>query len=478
MANRDSWQFNSVLDFGSGSKRVGLLGRNCQISVESYPSVVGQIILDGLGNELDLSLPGVTVQLGLPNDTVDVQLTGRVRIFSSTSHFIRDPGNSAAQSIEMILPLGTRDAVVYRHRITAEPNSTVYVTVAYEESNGLWCFSPDYLFGRELCRGPYGVFGRRLYDLLPSAYRSESFEDSPIGKLSKIFGSSFDDASSQISGLARGYDIDKTDAGRLAYIDRLIGWPTHLLVGENLRRLETLEAVSIYKNKSTRGAIDYAIQQTIGWSASVYDGKVWVLGTNFIQEQQPADWIEGQADSDSTDDPAVQNTGIWNDEQEVGLKLWSPADGAASDSPEVGPAVLPDFNSWKHPGGVLVSLSPTANQRTALSLIAINRARSLALQLVPHYVDVHVRVAEAYAESLDLALLDESDDDVFATSDNSISVEFSISHQASVGYCPFNTYPLGGELNDSQDRLIHTALTYTCNQGGGGGGGGGEFVSP
>lgn len=484
MSLRDSWQFRSVLDYGAGSKRVPFLGENCSVSLESLPSVAGSTITDGLGNTLDTGEPGVVVSFGLPSDLEGAQLNGNVRILVSSNKFVRDPSAfdltlTSLTPLEATLPLGLRDSVVYRHFIPAPQGTNVYVSLAYQESNGLWCFSPDNLFSRTLVRPELGEFGEKMYSSLPPSFRQADIDnDYALLKLIKILSASFDDANAQINQLKAAYDVANVDAGKLAYIDRIVGWPTHLLVNEDIRRLETLESVSIFKNKSTRGSIDYAMQQTIGWSAKIYDGSPWVLSTNFIQEQQPADWVEGLADPDSTLDPTAQATGIWEDSQQIGLTLWSPDDGAVSDSPVVGPSILPDFNSWKHPGGVLVSLTPTATKRTSLDSVARNRARSLALELVPHYVDVHLKVAEAYAESLDLALLDESDDDVFATSDNSISVEFSISHQASVGYCPFNTYPLGGDLNDSQDRLIHTALTYTCNQGGGGGGGGGEFTSP
>lgn len=113
---------------------------------------------------------------------------------------------------------------------------------------------------------------------------------------------------------------------------------------------------------------------------------------------------------------------------------------------------------------MLVVLTPLPTRRTPINQIAIDRARKLSLELSPHYADVFIQIADFFSETMDLQLSDESDDDVFATSDNSISIEFSISHAAYVGYCAFSTFPAGGDLNNLNDRLIHTALRYTCAQ--------------
>lgn len=468
MATRDSWQFVNVSDFGAGTRVVPDMGSACPLTVSSAPAIAGDRLDSGFGVEYDSGVSGAEVSFGLPADLQGISLTGRVRILVSSSSFLRDPdllsvGQDNFNGLEINLDPAIRDIVSYKHYISAPKGSTAYVSACYEDVNGVWCFSQDNLMDRSLVKGVSGEYGEILFKLLPPAFRQVDQDNGDsAAKLMRIFGTAFEDVSVEIDALAKSQDVLSIDAGRLAFIDRLVGWPTNLLLGSDIRRNETYESVSIFKRKSTSSAIDYAVQQTIGWSAKVYEGWVWSFGTNAFDPLQPVDWIEGEPDPNSTDDPANQNSGIWADIQTPSIRLWSPQDGVSSGSFRSGPSVLPDFSDWKKPSGVLVVLTPLPTRRTPINQIAIDRARKLSLELSPHYADVFIQIADFFSENINLQFSDESDDDIFATSDNSISIEFSISHASYVGYCAFSTFPAGGDLNSSNDRLIHTALRYTC----------------
>ena len=288
MATKDLWQFRSVIDFGLSTIPSHSLGSDCVITLESRPEVETYSLPDGFGGTLQPKAGDVVLTFGLPDDLPNYALNGTVRVICSTNEFPRDAGVFDATKVtytdqEFNLDLAVRNQVIYRCLIPCVPSTTVYVSVFYySAANTVWITSPNHLMDRFVSRGSSGFWGLKHFDLLPRHTRKlDSDNADTLSRLFHLFGTSLDDLQSLMDYVAQSvYDPESVDAGKLPYIDRLLGWPTNFELKEVTRRQETAQAVSLWKAKGSARALDLVMQNTIGWAVDIFEGMDQVFRLN------------------------------------------------------------------------------------------------------------------------------------------------------------------------------------------------------
>ncbi len=154
-----------------------------------------------------------------------------------------------------------------------------------------WVFSPAASHAKsfpletnvDIDGNPSSFHGEFLFEALPRGTKIQDykFANDTSYRLMNIVGRMFD-AIKEESFVHRAlmYDIDDVDAQFIPYIDWLLAWPTNYELPSNRRRVETRNAVPLWKSKGTIDALELALQTITNWDISIYEGRKWVLTTS------------------------------------------------------------------------------------------------------------------------------------------------------------------------------------------------------
>jgi hypothetical protein len=473
MATKDLWQFRSVVEYGENTLPVYDLGKDCALSIESFPYPEGSTVVDVSGNTVSLQGGDYVIKFGLPSDTLGFALNGVARIICSTSEFPRSIGQfdstkETFADLEVQLDINDRDSSKYQAVFKGVKGCVVYATICYYSPiHDAWLTSPNNLMSRCTVRGDHGEWGQILFDQLPRYMRKidEDNEGATKSVLSSL-GIALDDFSALLEYIDKStYTPERVDAGALPYIDQLLAWPTNFELRESLRRYETVQAVSLWKTKSSANALELVMQNTIGWDVEIYEGKQQVFTLNSYNVAQPADWIEGEIDADSSLPADQQPCGIWNDVSKPFFTTWDPNNSSPYTSPENTNLVLPSQDGWQNPNGVLVKLLPTADSRTVLSSLALKKAKNIVPLFIPHYAQVFFTVQDLFQETLRVHMESEFDDDfgtLYPTEPLSLDIEVIVSNYKS-NLCVFHTWNVASNTNDTRYRTFHNGIDFLCS---------------
>lgn len=119
-------------------------------------------------------------------------------------------------------------------------------------------------------------------DFIESAIIGDTFiSNGPMRRFSEAYGYYLAESTDEIEGIGLLYDIDKAPEEYLPYLSKLIGWD--LLGPKNDRwRHQLREAVSIYKSKGTKGALQKAINAVLSNSDLDLSGSIQEVWESYI----------------------------------------------------------------------------------------------------------------------------------------------------------------------------------------------------
>jgi phage tail-like protein len=464
------WQISSVEAYGDTSASA-TFAEDCAVKVDSFAYPSGFTFTDARQQTYEITSPSIVVTFGLPADIGQFTLDGRVRILLSKTEFRRDAEvlNTTLDvmyDLDLTLPTQERDALIYKAAIPCVENEMVYVSLAYyDTTTRRWLFDPVNLMSYVYVRPLMGTYGEYLFNLMPAYQRKVDVDyDNALERILTLLGSSFDDLIPLIRGLQDSYNPKTVPIGFLPYIDRLIGWSTNFELKESLRRQETQQAVSLWKAKGTRRALELAMQNTVRWDAEIHEGHKRIFVTNTSEPQQPADWIEGEVDPDSLLAPDEQASGIWDQMLPSYIATWSPELGTNYRDPSSKVMVLPAKNDWLQRNGLLIELKPLRGARNTLTSVVLKKAQNILPLFLPHYVDVFFLARIYHQEALSFSFSDAYEDDLFETGSNVTSLDLDLQDEfietVAVGVSLFSTYDVPTELNNVSYRLFHSGVSY------------------
>jgi len=174
-------------------------------------------------------------------------------------------------------------------------SGVVYYYTAYFETSApiAWWFDPRNGHSRCWAYGQhfrddgtgenYSPHGDELFNYLPRYWKIKDFKegDDSVYRMTQAMGRILDTVKEEVDFFkAKGIDVGDVDFARLPYIDWLLAWPTNYELPETRRRIETEQAVPLWKSKGTIDALELVLQTVTGWDISVYEGWKWVLTQN------------------------------------------------------------------------------------------------------------------------------------------------------------------------------------------------------
>jgi len=471
MATKDLWQFRSVQDYGDLTYKVYGLADNAEVTLDSYPYPEAHRISDGFGGFISPTPKDLVISFGMAEDIDRHVLTGRVRLIFSTLEFPRDAEafddtRSSYPDVEIDLDLAARGGSPYKILVNGVAETIIYASLFYYTQENIWITNPSTLMDRHLTRSK-SDFGQVMYDLLPRYYRkADADHDFTTRRVLELFGIALDDFQALQNHLKRStYDVGSVDAGKIPYIDQLLGWPTNFELPEGLRRNETTQVVSLWRNKSSARALELVMQNTIGWNVEIYEGMDTVFRLNYVApENPPADWIEGEADPESELPADQQPCGVWNDVQRSYTATWADNSSSPIRSTDNLNMILPSNEGWQNTNGVLIRLLPGARSKTLLSELALKKAKNIVPLFLPHYAQVFFTLTDLFVESLKLGFTSEFDDEFIQLppiEDYRLDIGVESGKYKS-GLCLFSTYPIPTEMNNTRYRLHHVEIEFTC----------------
>ena len=112
-------------------------------------------------------------------------------------------------------------------------------------------------------------------------YQETTTEAGPFSKLIRAMSYSMYDINDQVEGLSDLYDIDRVPEKYIGELAKLIGWD---LIGDNPDkwRNQLREAVKIYKQIGTRGALETALSGLFGENVYSLSGNIYELYESYI----------------------------------------------------------------------------------------------------------------------------------------------------------------------------------------------------
>ena len=102
----------------------------------------------------------------------------------------------------------------------------------------------------------------------------------PLERFLSLFGTVFDSIKTDIERLLDNYDVADVQIELLPYIDALIGWDTNFELTGGQRRLETLNAVNLYKRKGRPDATETFVENIANWDVTLHEGWHHVFFSN------------------------------------------------------------------------------------------------------------------------------------------------------------------------------------------------------
>lgn len=439
----DIWQAQHVASFGATTYRFNNLFAEAPLRSDNGNIPVGEDV--GVpDNPLVITAPYIVLSFAFPRDVEDPALdfTGKVRIYRRTRAFSRDHldftfSGNPTDPVVMVAEidygpndldlLGSIDRDTYDDRLKVidqgeiEPGVIWYYTIFYQyedvDKNLWWTFDPGHSHTRNWpykqnyrADGEnYSPAGDKLFSYHPRRLRQLDYleHDNTLYRLCQSIGRVFDSIEEDLAVYRDNRaDIDNMDFSRLPYIDWLLAWPTNYELGEDARRVETSQAVTLWKQKGTAAALELMLQTITGWDVRLVEGWPWVLHT---------------ADGRPQLDPAVPPVG-WNEPEDG---VWADLVNAVpyistvdGDDPRTGASIgtSDDINTytvsteevsstgigwpWQNPNGVLVILTNAENSPLGLPEVIIRKIHRMAPLFAAHYaafsVIAFLRTLEQY----------------------------------------------------------------------------------
>ncbi len=206
------------------------------------------------------------------------------------------------------------DEFVLDQGTLGNPGDIWYYTVFYEFivdaiAADQWVFSPSNSHARNWANvndldsnsDPTSRIGTQMFELMSRSVKIADFTEAGNAtfRLMQALGRIFDGIREEINQhLTKVYDADNVDAGRLPYIDWLLAWPTNFELSEEKRRIETKQAVELWKAKGTKAALELALQTVTNYDVTVIEGWKWVTtawdGKPLLDAgSPPVGWVDG-----------------------------------------------------------------------------------------------------------------------------------------------------------------------------------------
>lgn len=453
MATHEFWQFSDVKEIGALTRPVPLLGAAVPLRVEASAHPEGATPFEGDGVQV---VQGDHLRLTfnrLPSDVEGLTLTGVVSIRKKAREFCRTPLDP--QSIEVwgedfstTIETEARDEAynLLDHEVVAG-GQVWYYTAFYEalleSGETLWVFSPIHGLDRGFAlRSGDSVSGTAAYDYLPRGIRiMDTLQgDETIKRFLNLLGKPLDEVQERLEFFgARRFSPQTIDAALLPYLDQLLGWPTNFELSENKRRGETELAVSIWKSKGSKNALETSLQSLTGWDVEFIEGRDYVLTTatsadardplnppDGWDEATDGSWANAVARTAFNGTPDLSGGGAPLTPNSVNQPYRVMADASG--------------NSWQTPLGVLVSLISSGNN-ALLSSIALQKIARMLPYLGVHYANFKLTIGDSYTESVSLNAIDLFDQANYRDADEAVSLGAAEAFTDDSNISSFYTYP-------------------------------------
>jgi len=458
--NNESWQYSGVFGFSTHAPAQDVAKSTLIALRENAP--IGTII-DGM------EVTGPYVRLTLTGFDSDV-LEEDVLVVRSLRGFTRrhDVG-------EVVLEAATRSSGFTM--LDFLPSfSTYYYTIFYKVAD-TWVFDPNKSFAKQFALSnyisddePFSKEGNKLFAQMPSWMQADDLESTAtLYALCQIIGRLLDGVLDELSHHQRNaQSIADVDAGRIPYIDWLIAWPTNYEFPEIVRRRETKNALSVWRRKGARVALENVLQRLTGWNVTILEGWKWVIRTAsdaVLPDDPPAGWEE-ETDGDWYElREQVPDLNTVGDERVVLF------DGVPVDMTSVLPSDTPTFGKdeeFKNDHGFLVILTTTSTTTTVQEVVLAKLNKLLPI-LLPLFSTTVITFAYRTYETWVLAATDEFLGGTYDLSgDEPLTVAFDLSTNFfTPDVCDLRTVEDGdeetpGTLNDRYHWSPHSDLEYTC----------------
>ena len=431
--NHENWQFSFVREIGLNTIWVPSLGWAYPLNVQFSNLTDGTKPYEELPN-VTVSDDHIRVFYALPSDVIDAELdggasdftlTGKVRILKRTKGFPRGAFDALATLVleedytGSISNLTRNEPYLFLDNKGSQSNNPIwYYTVFYEGvtdlGDTLWAFSPIYGHGRAFfLDSGESINGRAAYEYMPKAFRvlDTRKHSQQLFRFLQVLGKPLDEIAERLQKfLETKYDPSRVDAAFLPYIDQLLGWATNFELSEHRRRVETANAIYVWKTKGANDALEATIQNITGWDTELEEGYKYVLTTALPGEDSldpnspPLGW---NATTDG-DWATIVGGSAFNGT----VDLSNPSNVLLTGDSTQNIRVLSDFSEdgWIEPRGVIVDLS-TNTIGVLPSNVAEDKVSRLLFLLGIYYAKFKINmrptlVQDSYSETLTLTLTD------------------------------------------------------------------------
>lgn len=426
MADREpsAWQAHHVAKFGPNTLRFNNLFVNAPFRVFSGNAPIGANV-GTTASPLEVEGPYVKIRLSFPRDIEDPEFTftGKIRVYRRTRAFSRDhldvsdPAEDTDKAtlvaaLDFSSELLGFDRDSYSPALDridhpdGEPGIIWYYTAFYEyedaDKNLWWAFDPGHSHSRAMTYRQnfrpdgenYSPMGDRLFNYQPRRFREldHSEGDDTLYRLMQSIGRVFDAMGEDLEHVRdTRADIENVDFSRIPYIDWLLAWPTNYELPEDARRVETAQAVNLWKAKGTFASLELALQTITGWDVRVVEGWPWVLNTATnspeLDPDNPPDGWDEETDgvwADLVGSRPVSAT-VNADDIRVGSRLGTVNDvNTYTVSTEQVSSTGIGYR-WQNPNGVLVLLTSAREEPIGLPEVIVRKVHRMAPLFAAHY---------------------------------------------------------------------------------------------
>lgn len=313
------------------------------------------------------------------------------------------------------------------------PDTTYYYALYELRVDGYWLLDPTVSRKSAYAYSSWG-FSDYLFSSLPAGWqRADSTSSGGTGDLKRfmdIFGGAFDSIKSDIEQLGTLYEIETLHADLIRFLDQKIGWPTWHAIGAIKKRLETEDAVDIFKVIGTRTAITATMEDIYGWTTEIVEGWKYVMFSN---------GLFGCTTPDLADPKYKSNIGLITDY----LKYVN--DGS-------------DETSWHCVNGLAVYLTDTPGSE-GISSDSLSRYAELLNFVKAAYANVKFIVIPIDEDVYDLDWVVDSYEEITAYPGYEEFTEEDMGYTTS-DLALFLSNDATTVTNDLADRTFHSAIEY------------------
>jgi hypothetical protein len=205
------------------------------------------------------------------------QWTRRLRVLRKQGEWPQSWDDSDAyESLDDVFPLsGT-----YTITETGLEAGVIYYYVLFAEgTDGVWVSDP--ILNR-CSKYPYNRWGfvDYTYNSLPRGYRSEDATLLHLYQFLSVFGAMLDSIKTDTENLLSLFSIDEIHDDLIYLIDKKLGWPTWHVAGGLQRRIETTQAVDLYKLLGRAAGYEQLLEGVSEWDATIVEGWKYVMFSN------------------------------------------------------------------------------------------------------------------------------------------------------------------------------------------------------